>query len=141
MAISLTFKGAAGNVTGSRYAIETSQARVLIDCGMFQEWKLKPRNWTAFDKEDLDYDAVLLTHAHLDHCGLLPRLVKLGFRGKIHGTAPTLKIAQIIMEDSGRIQEEDARFKLKRHEREGRVPTADKPAPAALYTMLSTPRS
>ena len=71
MAINLTFKGAAGNVTGSRYAIETSQARILIDCGMFQEWKLKKRNWTAFENENLDYDAVLLTHAHLNPTAII----------------------------------------------------------------------
>lgn len=103
------FLGAAETVTGSKYLIETFKNQVLVDCGLFQGVKkLRKLNWEnpPFDAEKISH--VLLTHGHLDHVGFLPRLLKMGFKGKIFGTAPTLKIAKIILEDSAKIQEEEA---------------------------------
>lgn len=102
----LTFLGASGTVTGSKYLIEFQDKKILVDCGLFQGLKeLRLLNWQtpAFDPASIN--AVLLTHGHLDHTGYLPRLVKLGFKGKIFATAPTLKIAEIILKDSAKIQE------------------------------------
>ncbi len=116
----LTFLGAARGVTGSCYLLEQGPTRVLVDCGLFQERKLQERNWKPFPVEASSLAAVLLTHAHLDHCGLLPKLVREGFRGKIFSTAATAEIARYVLLDSARIQEEDAAFKAARHQREGR---------------------
>ncbi len=105
----LTFLGAAGAVTGSKYLIEFQDKKILVDCGLFQGLEeLCLLNWLtpAFDPTAIN--AVLLTHGHLDHTGYLPRLVKLGFKGKIFATALTLKIAEIILKDSAKIQEEEA---------------------------------
>ncbi len=120
MQIKISFLGAAQNVTGSRFLVETNGSRVLVDCGLYQEREFAERNWDPFPFPPTQIDAVLLTHAHLDHCGLLPKLVREGFRGKIHCTAATAEIAQIIMLDSAHIQEEDASYKRKRHRREKR---------------------
>ncbi len=120
MQIKLSFLGAAQNVTGSRFLLQVNGKRLLVDCGLYQERHLKARNWEPFQVDPKDINAVLLTHAHLDHCGLLPKLVKEGFKGKIYCTAATSEIAQIILLDSAKLQEEDAEFKRKRHEREGR---------------------
>jgi len=100
--------------------VEAGGGRVVVDCGMFQERDFVGRNWETFPCDPHDVGAILLTHAHLDHCGLLPKFVKEGFNGKIHCTAPTAEIAQIVLEDSGFIQEEDAKHKRNRHQREGR---------------------
>jgi metallo-beta-lactamase family protein len=130
--IKLRFLGAARNVTGSKYLLETSSVRFLVDCGLYQEREFKGRNWDPFPIPPDTLDAVLLTHAHLDHCGLLPKLVRDGFRGRIYCTAATADIAQIILLDSANLQQEDAEFKKKRHEREGRkVPFPEVP----LYTI------
>ena len=120
MQIKLRFLGAAQNVTGSRHLLEADGARVLVDCGLYQERHLLARNWEAFSVPPDSIDAVLLTHAHLDHCGLLPKLARDGFKGKIYCTAATAEIARIILLDSAKLQEEDAQFKRRRHEREGR---------------------
>lgn len=114
----IQFLGAAGSVTGSKHLIDTGTDstnkngfRVLIDCGMFQglkEWR--ERNWQDTPVPAREIDAVVLTHAHLDHCGWIPRLVKEGFRGPIYATPPTIDLCGIILEDSGHLQEEDARF-------------------------------
>jgi len=120
MKIKLRFLGAAQNVTGSRHLLEANGTRVLVDCGLYQERHLLARNWEAFTVPPDSIDAVLLTHAHLDHCGLLPKLVRDGFKGKIYCTAATAEIARIILLDSAKLQEEDAQFKLRRHQREGR---------------------
>ena len=116
----LSFLGAAKNVTGSCYLLETKRAKIIVDCGYYQERKLKSRNWDPFKFVPAEIDAVLLTHAHLDHCGLLPKLVRDGFKGKIFCTPATTDIAKIILMDSARIQEEDVKYKKKRHAKEGR---------------------
>ena len=120
MEIQLSFFGAARNVTGSKYLVAANGTRLLVDCGMYQERKLKPRNWERFPFDPTSIDAVLMTHAHLDHCGLLPKLVREGFNGSIVCTSATADIAKIVLMDSARIQEEDVKYKRKRHEREGR---------------------
>lgn len=132
----LQFLGAAGTVTGSKHLINTSSdgsgrqgLQVLIDCGMFQgqkEWRLK--NWTDTPVPAREIDAVILTHAHLDHCGWIPRLVKEGFKGKVYATPPTIDLCGVILPDSGHLQEEEARF----HNQKG----TSKHAPALpLYTL------
>jgi len=120
MGIKLRFLGAAQNVTGSCYLVEANDVRFLVDCGLYQEREFKGRNWEPFPIPAHTIDAVLLTHAHLDHCGLLPKLVKEGFSGPVYCTAATSEITQIILMDSAKIQQEDAEFKKKRHQREGR---------------------
>ncbi|HVO40662.1 MAG TPA: MBL fold metallo-hydrolase [Spirochaetia bacterium] len=117
----LSFLGAARSVTGSRFLLESSGGTVLVDCGLSQERDMQSKNWEPFPVPPDRIDAVLLTHAHLDHCGLLPRLVKQGFRGKILCTGPTADIARIVMLDSARLQVEDAEQKRARHQREGRT--------------------
>jgi len=112
--------GAARNVTGSRYLLETDKTRILVDCGLYQEREFRYRNWDPFPISPHTLDAVLLTHAHIDHCGLLPKLVREGFQGKIYCTAATAEITQIMLLDSAKLQQEDAEFKSKRHRREGR---------------------
>jgi len=120
MSIKLKFLGAAQNVTGSRHLLEANGTKILVDCGLYQERQFRARNWEPFTCPPESLDAVLLTHAHLDHCGLLPKLVKEGFKGRIYCTTATAEIVQIILLDSAHIQEEDAKYKLKRHKREGR---------------------
>jgi len=121
MKIQLSFLGAAKNVTGSRFLLDADGSKVLVDCGLYQERQFRSRNWDRFPVDPASIDAVLLTHAHLDHCGLLPKLVREGFSGPIYCTAATAQIAQIILLDSAHIQEEDAAYKAKRHRREGRT--------------------
>jgi metallo-beta-lactamase family protein len=116
----LTFLGAARNVTGSCYLLESQDTRVLIDCGLYQERKYQERNWQPFPFTPQSIDAVFLTHAHLDHCGLLPKLVRDGYKGKIYCTQATAEITEIILLDAAHLQEEDAIFKAERHKREGR---------------------
>lgn len=120
MSMQLRFLGAAGQVTGSAHLLEIGDKRILIDCGMYQERAFLERNWASFPVPPSSIDAVLLTHAHLDHCGLLPKLVRDGFSGKIWATAPTLRLASLVMTDIARIQAEDAGIKQARHAREGR---------------------
>jgi len=107
--IKIQFLGAAGTVTGSKYLLQTGEKTILVDCGLFQGLKkLRMLNWDKLPVNVSKIDLVLLTHGHLDHVGYLPRLVKAGFSGPVWGTSPTLQIAKIILEDSARIQEEDA---------------------------------
>ncbi|MFC1871836.1 MBL fold metallo-hydrolase RNA specificity domain-containing protein [Chloroflexota bacterium] len=120
MPAKITFLGASRNVTGSCYLLETSDARVIVDCGLYQERKYQERNWLPFPFKPETIDTVFLTHAHLDHCGLLPKLVRDGYKGKIYCTPATGEIAEIILLDSAHLQEEDAIYKAKRHRREGR---------------------
>lgn len=107
--VKLTFLGGAGTVTGSKTLVETGGKRILIDCGLFQGLKdLRLMNWADFPVKPSSIDAIVLTHAHLDHCGYIPLLVKKGFKGKIHCTHPTAELTEIILKDSAKIQEEDA---------------------------------
>jgi metallo-beta-lactamase family protein len=107
---SLTFLGAAGTVTGSKYLIETGAHTVLVDCGLFQGLKeLRERNWQPLPVRAAAIDAIILTHAHLDHCGYLPRLVAQGFRGRVFCTGGTRDLCTLVLPDSAHIQEEDAR--------------------------------
>ena len=106
---SIRFLGAARTVTGSKYLLDTGTSKVLVDSGLFQGLKeLRERNWQPFPIPARSIDAVVLTHAHLDHCGFLPRLVAQGFRGRAFCTAGTLDLCRIVLPDAGRIQEEDA---------------------------------
>ena len=106
----LTFLGAAGTVTGSKHLLDLGDHRVLVDCGLFQGLKeLRQRNWAALPIDPRRIDAVVLTHAHLDHCGYLPRLVAQGFRGRIFCTPGTRELCTLVLPDSAHIQEEDAR--------------------------------
>jgi len=120
MNIKLSFFGAAKNVTGSRYLLETNEKRILIDCGLYQERDYRGRNWEPFPVEPSTIDTVLLTHAHVDHCGFLPKLVKDGFKGDIISTPATVQIAEIVLLDSAKLQVEDVDYKAKRHKREKR---------------------
>ena len=107
--IKVHFLGGAGTVTGSKYLIDTLGKKIMIDCGLFQGLKkLRNLNWDYLPINPTEIDVVLLTHAHLDHTGYLPKLVKSGFKGSIWGTAPTIEIAEIILRDSAKINEEAA---------------------------------
>ena len=116
----VTFWGAAGTVTGSKYLIENNHKRVLIDCGLFQGPRaLRERNWAEAPFPPTSVDAVLLTHAHIDHTGYLPRFVKQGFRGPVYCSRGTAELLRILLPDSARLQEEEAdyrnRHKVTRH--------------------------
>jgi metallo-beta-lactamase family protein len=116
----LSFWGGVGTVTGSKYLIETEHARVLVDCGLFQGLKaLRERNWQEPPFGPRSLDAVLITHAHIDHTGYLPRLVRQGFRGAVYCSRGTADLLKILLPDAGRLQEEDAdyrnRHKLTKH--------------------------
>ncbi len=114
--VTLRSLGGAGTVTGSKHLLELDGHRILIDCGLFQGLKnLRELNWAPLPVPPRDIDAVILTHAHLDHCGYLPRLVRDGFRGKVYATQATRDVAELILKDSGFLQEKDADF-LNRHQ-------------------------
>jgi metallo-beta-lactamase family protein len=109
--MNLTFIGASGTVTGSQYLLECGASRILIDCGLFQGYKqLRLRNWAKPPYEARSIDAVVLTHAHIDHSGFLPRLVSQGFSRTIYCTPGTRELCRILLPDSGRLHEEDAAF-------------------------------
>jgi metallo-beta-lactamase family protein len=120
METTLSFLGAAQNVTGSRYLLRVNHNTILIDCGLYQERDFQYRNWEPFPVPPASIDTILLTHAHLDHSGFLPRLVRDGFAGKVYCTPATAEITKIVLQDSAHLQEEDALFKQKRHNKEGR---------------------
>src|SRR6266480_863648 len=106
----LTFLGAARTVTGSKYLLDINGKRILVDCGLFQGLKeLRLRNWEPLPLVASDISAVVLTHAHLDHSGYLPRLVAEGYHGRIFCTAGTADLCKVVLPDSARLQEEDAR--------------------------------
>ncbi|MFJ4343499.1 MBL fold metallo-hydrolase RNA specificity domain-containing protein [Streptomyces sp. NPDC088915] len=106
----LSFLGGVGTVTGSKFLVESDRARVLLDCGLFQGFaNLRRRNWERLARDAADIRAVVVTHAHLDHCGYLPRLVRQGFRGPILASAHTARLAGIVLRDSARLQMEAAR--------------------------------
>jgi len=130
--IKLSFLGASQSVTGSRFLVEANGLSFLVDCGLCQERQFLHRNWDKFAVPPASIDAVLLTHAHVDHCGLLPRLVHDGFSGPVHCTDATADIASIILRDSAKLQEQDAEYKRRRHQKEKRIP----PHPEVpLYTI------
>ena len=107
----MTFLGAAGTVTGSKYLLEHGDRHVLIDCGLFQGYKqLRLHNWDPFQLPVSSLDAIVLTHAHLDHSGYLPVLVRNGYRGPVYATPATCELVSILLLDSGRLQEEEAEF-------------------------------
>jgi metallo-beta-lactamase family protein len=143
MNITLTFLGAAQNVTGSQYLVQSDKTSFLVDCGLYQERDLTGRNWGPFLFPPEKLEAVLLTHAHLDHCGLLPKLAREGFNQAIYCTSATSEITEIMLLDSGRIQEEDADFKKRRHKRENRkgpypeVPLYTRDDAEAVYPLFS----
>jgi metallo-beta-lactamase family protein len=111
MTSTLTFLGATGTVTGSKYLIETGNSRILVDCGLFQGFKqLRLRNWAPLPIDPTTVDAVVLTHAHLDHSGYLPLLVRNGFSGPVYATQSTLDLCMILLRDSGYLQEREANF-------------------------------
>jgi len=115
MDVKVKFLGGAGSVTGSRYLLQIDNIKVLIDCGLFQGLKeLRLRNWDKFPTDPATIDLVLLTHAHIDHTGYLPRLVKDGFRGRILATEPTVDLVKILLSDSGKLQEEEADYARKK---------------------------
>lgn len=117
----LHFLGANRQVTGSRYCLESADHRVMVDCGMFQERDFASRNWDPCPLNPASIHALILTHAHIDHSGLIPRLVRQGFRGTVYLTPPTDELARILLVDSARIQAEDVKYKKKRHQREHRT--------------------
>ena len=107
MSVSIQFLGAVGTVTGSQFLVTAGERQVVVDCGMFQGAPEEvSRNRMPFGYDPKSLDALLLTHAHLDHCGRLPALVKAGFRGPIHATAGTLDLAEIVLRDAAKLQEE-----------------------------------
>lgn len=118
----ITFLGAADTVTGSRHLVSIDGHRILLDCGLFQGYKvLRERNWASLPVPPREIDAVVLSHAHLDHSGYLPSLVKQGFRGPIYASPATRDLCEVLLLDSAKLQEEDARranrYHYSRHER------------------------
>jgi metallo-beta-lactamase family protein len=124
----LTFLGAAGTVTGSKYLVEAANKRLLVDCGIFQGTpELSDRNYNALPVDPKTFDYVVLTHAHLDHTGLLPRLIKDGYRGQIFANPATIELTTLLLKDSAHLQEEDTQ-----HARHGKYSRHSDPQP--LYT-------
>jgi metallo-beta-lactamase family protein len=115
MSVTITFLGGTGTVTGSKYLVQHADKKLLVDCGLFQGYKqLRLRNWNPLTISPKEINAVVLTHAHLDHSGYIPLIYTQGYRGKVHASAATCDLCNILLPDSGHIQEEDAEF-LNRH--------------------------
>ncbi len=131
----LTFIGAARTVTGSKHLLTTDNCKILIDCGLYQGLKaLRLKNWDELPFDAASLDAVVLTHAHIDHTGFLPRLIVKGFKGKVYTTPATCDLASIMLPDSGRLQEEEAKYANKKG--------FSKHSPALpLYTELDAKRA
>jgi len=136
--LKIQFLGACQQVTGSCFYLEIGKLRLLVDCGLFQERAHLNRNWDPFPVSPSSIDYILLTHVHLDHAGLIPRLVHAGFKGEILMTSASGDLLPIVLLDSAKIQEEDASYKRKRHKKEGRKgPYPIKP----LYTVEDAEQS
>lgn len=136
MSRTLTCYGAAETVTGSRHLIEANGKKILVDCGLFQgPSEVRQRNWQPFPVAPSDIDAVVLTHAHMDHIGYLPRLIKDGYTGPIYATGATVALARISLPDSGRLQEEEARF-LNKHNYSRHKPALPLYTEKDAYTVL-----
>ena len=111
----ITFLGAAGTVTGSKYLVEAGGKRLLVDCGLFEgSNELEQRNWENLPVDPATIDWLLLTHAHIDHTGYIPRIVRMGFRGPIYANAATIELCQLLLPDSAHLQEEDAQYIAKK---------------------------
>lgn len=139
----LTFLGASGTVTGSKYLLEAAGRRVLVDAGLFQGAKeLRLRNWAEPPFDPAGLDAIVLTHAHVDHCAFLPRLVRLGYRGRVYATPATIDLAGLVLPDSAHLQEEEAEYanekRFSRHQPALPLYTAEDAA-AALALMRPLP--
>jgi metallo-beta-lactamase family protein len=133
-AMQITFLGGATTVTGSQFLVETDRSKVLVDCGMFQGSPNEAvRNRVPFGFDAAELDSVVLTHAHLDHCGRLPMLVKAGFQGKIHATAGTVELAALVLLDSGHLHEEFAKREARWEKRHPELVDADDRAEAEAY--------
>lgn len=136
MSQTIQFLGAARTVTGSKHLLTLNGKKILIDCGMFQgSRELSQRNWAPFPFEPAELDAVVITHAHMDHIGMLPKLVRDGYKGPIYATPATIALARISLPDSGRIQEEDARFANK-HRTSEHTPALPLYTESDAYTCL-----
>ena len=114
------FLGANRQVTGSRYCVETKKSRVMVDCGLFQERQFKGRNWNKSTVPPESLNAMLVTHAHIDHSGLIPKMVKDGLNAPIIASEPTTDLLEILLRDSAKIQREDADYKKKRHKKQSK---------------------
>ena len=135
MPVSLTFLGGAGTVTGSKYLVRHGGQALMVDCGLFQGYKLlRQRNWRPLPVAPQEIDAVILTHAHLDHSGYLPLLARDGFGGPVFCTSGTRALCAILLPDSGHLQEEEAAY-LNRHRLSKHEPALP------LYTRLDAQHS
>src|SRR6516165_8937971 len=115
MNVNVKFLGAAGEVTGSKYLLRIGDFNLLVDCGLFQgRKKLRELNWAEFPVEPSAINAVVITHAHLDHTGYLPRLFRNGYKGPVYCTTATADLMDLILMDSARLQMEEARFAKKK---------------------------
>ena len=115
MGLNLSFLGGVGTVTGSKFLVEDERHRLLVDCGLFQGFKaLRLKNWAPFPAEPSTIDAVILTHAHLDHSGYLPLLIQRGFRGPVYCSRATVDLCAILLTDAGHLQEKDAEYANRR---------------------------
>ncbi len=131
----LSFLGAADSVTGSRHLLDTGKQRLLLDCGLFQGYKmLRERNWAPLGVAPVTVDAVLLSHAHLDHSGYIPALVRQGFHGQIYSTGATRQLCEVLLTDSAHLQEEDAR-------RANRIGSSRHEKALPLYSVKDTQRA
>jgi metallo-beta-lactamase family protein len=135
--VRISFHGAARGVTGSCHLVECAGKRILVDCGLFQGGhELDEENADDFGFDPASIDFLLLTHAHLDHCGRIPLLVRRGFKGEIVTTAASRELARLVLMDSAHLQEEEARYQARRHARHGR-----NASPAPLYTEVDVLRT